>query len=928
MFQPEKELLWQATDQHERLDELISAAPERKEAPLRRDVRSLGMILGETLAEQVSPGFLEEVEKLRTAMVARRERATGNGGGDSTAGVDANNSDPSTSIEDGEVEQAVGKMAVSDAYRTAKAFALYFELINLAETNHRKRRKRAKQVSGKQEYLPGSFAGTLQRMKAAGLSVEAVAKALGQVQIVPVFTAHPTEVTRRTVLFKRHRIAEHLQAFDRLPLTEDAAREHQEAIAAEIASLWQTDEVRHRQPSVRDEIKMGLDLYPACLLNAVPAVYEEFTLAFIEVFGEAPALPDVIRFGSWIGGDRDGNPNVTPASTRDALRMAREVILHHYIEVVEELARVLSSSRQQVGVSRALEAAAARYAAEVPVRKQPWGPDEELYRGFLARVRERLWQALTEPPGEHAYKDAKEFAADLRLVRASLQENRGTRLAEGEVDPMLRKVDCFGFHLHTLDIRQHARVHAQALEEIGTDAHELKAPSAATLELMETLRLVAQLKREYPAAALPQYVISGATGADDVTAVVRLAELNGVQVKAQGDDPGLMPVPLFESIEDLRASPEQCRRLWSSPEYQPFLDSWGRNQEIMLGYSDSNKDGGMFTSTWEIYKAHRDLHAVARAGNVQLRLFHGRGGTVGRGGGPTHRAIVAQPAGAFSGHLRLTEQGEVLNWKYSDPLLAEWNLELMVAASLEAVVRPGRPDTSAEEKTWATAMEEMSQAAFRCYRENIADNAETLTYFHQATPVDGLEFARIGSRPSRRSQGGGLENLRAIPWVFGWMQSRHVVPGWFGVGHALEKFAAGGEGNVRLLTTMMTEFYLFQDMMRNVEMGMGKADFGIAHMYAGLVPDAELRERVYGRLQEEFERTKRMLLRVTGQKRLLEGNPVLDRSIRLRNPYVDPLSLIQVELLRRKRAGEDTPELKFALGATISGISAGLRNTG
>ncbi len=917
MSLPDKELLWKAPDQHERLDELIGEAPDRKEAPLRRDVRSLGTILGDTLAEQVSPKFLEEVEKIRTAMVARRERTS-----------DLQRDDVGNSIEDGEAERAVGKMNVADAYRTAKAFALYFELINLAETNHRKRRKRAKQVSGKQEYLPGSFAGTLRRMKAAGLSAATVVKALANVQIVPVFTAHPTEVTRRTVLFKRHRIGEHLELFDRLPLTEVAAREHQEAIAAEIASLWQTDEVRHRQPSVRDEIKMGLDLYPACLLNAVPAVYEEFSQAFLEVYGEAPPLPEVIRFGSWIGGDRDGNPNVTSASTRDALRMAREVILNHYIEVVEELARVLSSSRQQVGISKAFKLAAARYAAEVPVRKQPWGPEEELYRGFLARVRERLWQALAEPRGEHAYHHAEGFAADLRLIRASLQENRGERLAESEVDPLLRKVECFGFHLHTLDIRQHARIHAQALEEIGADAHELKAPAATTLELMETLRLVAQLKKEYPAAALPQYVISGATGADDVTAVVRMAELNGVTVKAHGDDPGLMPVPLFESIEDLRASPEQCRSLWTSPEYQPFLDSWGRNQEIMLGYSDSNKDGGMFTSTWEIYKAHRDLHAVARACKVELRLFHGRGGTVGRGGGPTHRAIVAQPVGAFSGHLRLTEQGEVLNWKYSDPLLAEWNLELMVAASLEAVVRPGRPDLSNEEKIWATAMEEMSQAAFRFYRENIADNAETLTYFHQATPVDGLEFARIGSRPSRRSQGGGLENLRAIPWVFGWMQSRHVVPGWFGVGHALEKFAAGGDANLRLLLTMMREFYLFQDMVRNVEMGMGKADFGIAHMYAGLVADTGLRERVYQRLQEEFDRTKRLLLQITGQKRLLEGNPVLDRSIRLRNPYVDPLSLIQVELLRRKRAGEDTPELKFALGATISGISAGLRNTG
>ncbi|HUS18788.1 MAG TPA: phosphoenolpyruvate carboxylase [Terriglobales bacterium] len=907
---PEKELLWSAPDQHERLKELVGEVADLKEAPLRRDVRSLGIILGKTLAEQVSQEFYEGVESLRAFMVARREQTSSSPDGGPMRGA----------------QLAVGQLSLPVAYRTAKAFALYFELINLAETNHRKRRKRAKQLSEEQAYLPGSFAGTLQRMKSAGVSAEAAVRALRQIEVVPVFTAHPTEVSRRTVLFKRHRLAEHLAAFDQLPLTEESAREHQEAIAAEIASLWQTDEVRHHQPSVRDEIKMGLDLYPLCLLNTVPAVYQEFQAAFGKVYGSVPELPTLIRFGSWIGGDRDGNPNVTPDTTRDALRMARQVVLQHYVEVVQQLMRVLSSSSKQVGVSAGFAETAHRYIEEIPVRKTPWGPEEELYRAFLARVRERLLAAAEHPPSQPAYKDAEEFAADLRLLRESLVENRGERLAEGDIDPLLRKVECFGFHLHTLDVRQHARIHAVAEKEISNSG--LAPPSPSTVELMDTLRTVARLKRDFPAVSIQQYVISGATGINDITSVVRLAELNGVKMKASGGDPGVMPVPLFESIEDLRASPEQCRQLWSLPEYQPFLDSWGRNQEIMLGYSDSNKDGGMLTSTWEIYKAHRDLHAVARECNVNLRLFHGRGGTVGRGGGPTHRAIVAQPVGAFSGHLRLTEQGEVLNWKYSDPLLAEWNLEVMVAASLEAIVRPGRPDRSAQEKIWTKAMEEMSGDAFKYYREHIADNADTITYFFAATPVDGLEFARIGSRPSRRAEGGGLSSLRAIPWVFGWMQSRHVVPGWFGVGHALEGFIGRSEENLQLLKEMMAEFYLFQDMIRNVEMGMGKADLGIAYLYASLVKDSALKERVYGMLREEFERTKTILLKITGQKSLLETNPVLDRSIRLRNPYVDPLSLIQVELLRRKRAGDESAELKFALGATISGISAGLRNTG
>jgi phosphoenolpyruvate carboxylase len=424
-------------------------------------------------------------------------------------------------------------------------------------------------------------------------------------------------------------------------------------------------------------------------------------------------------------------------------------------------------------------------------------------------------------------------------------------------------------------------------------------------------------------------VISETRSAADVLSLVWLAELNGVQVEASRDgvDPGLMPVPLFESIEDLRNATEICRTLWTNADYARLLDSWGRRQEVMLGYSDSNKDGGMFTSTWEIFKAHRGLHRVARDCRVKLTLFHGRGGTVGRGGGPTHHAIVAQPAGAFSGHMKITEQGEVMNWKYSDPVLAERNLELMIAASLEALSHDSRQNEKEEEK-WETAMETISADAFSFYREQVAGNPDVISYFEKATPVNELKHARIGSRPARRSERHGLDELRAIPWGFGWMQSRHVLPAWFGVGFALERFAASGAEQQRLLQNMMDEFPLFDDLIHNVEMGLAKADLSIAKLYAALVPDENLRERVYGLIVEEFERTKRMVLRLTGQTTLLEKNQVLARSIRLRNPYVDPLSLIQVELLRRKRAGEKDENLNYALAATINGIAAGLRNTG
>jgi phosphoenolpyruvate carboxylase len=368
-------------------------------------------------------------------------------------------------------------------------------------------------------------------------------------------------------------------------------------------------------------------------------------------------------------------------------------------------------------------------------------------------------------------------------------------------------------------------------------------------------------------------------------------------------------------------------KVWSHPGYRRLLDSWSGWQEVMLGYSDSNKEGGMLTSIWELYKAHRALHQAARRHEVKLRLFHGRGGTVGRGGGPTHAAILAQPAGDFSGQIRITEQGEVLNWKYSDPVLAEWNLEIMVAASLESLSRSSSAESKSDEH-WAGPMEQMSQDAFAFYRRNIAENSDVLTYFEQATPVNELEHAQIGSRPARRSHGRRLEDLRAIPWVFGWMQSRHALPAWFGVGYALERFANQGEEAERLLQDMVVNFPLFNDLIRNVELAMAKADFAVARVYASLVGDERLRQRVWTMIAEEFERTLRMLLLVKQQEKLLEKNRVLSRSIRLRNPYVDPMSLIQVDLLRRKHLGDNTEALNYALGATINGIAAGLHNTG
>jgi phosphoenolpyruvate carboxylase len=920
------EPLWIAKDQAKRLAELTAGTGDpEKETPLRRDVRSLGVLLGRVLVEQGGEGLLEKVEELRLLLIQQREEDPG------TAAAAKN------TLMD-QARDVIGKMELHDAYRVTKAFAIYFELTNLAETNHRKRRRRAAKLNTGQPPLAGSFRGTLLRMRDAGISAADALAALQKVKIVPVFTAHPTEVARRTVLMTRRRIAQHLENLDRLPLPEADAVELETLIMAEITSLWQTDEVRMKKPGVIDEVRMGLDHYPMTLFETLPKVYAEFADSFQAVYGadlRHDEIGEVIRFGSWIGGDRDGNPLLTPQSTADALEMARRVVLDFYLQEIARLIDQLSSSLRQTGCSSELRSALVAYQAIMGDESSlgKWISETELTRQFVDLVRIRLQYSRDESRNSRAYQSPDELLRDLELVRASLAENGGERLAELIVDPFVRTAKTFGFHLHTLDVRQHAKVHAAALAEIA--AAEAAQPGSGlavkaerTRDVIGTFRMVAKLKKLYPPEAIRLYVISGTESANDLFDWLKLAKLCGVPLAASGDDPGLMPVPLFESIDSLRDAGKIMRAVWTSPEYLPLLDSWNREQEVMLGYSDSNKDGGMITSTWELQKAHRQLHNVARECGVKLRLFHGRGGTVGRGGGPTHRAILAQPVGDFSGEIRITEQGEVLNWKYSDPVLAEWNLELMVAASLEALTRPsGR--TAHDDQKWAEAMEEISRDAFWFYRQHIAENPEVLEYFEQATPVNELVFARMGSRPARRTQSHELADLRAIPWVFGWMQSRHAVPAWFGVGYALDRYAAKSPEHVARLKEMMKSFTLFSDLVRNVEIAMAKADMEIAHLYATtLVANEKLRERVFGVLSEEFERTRRILLTVTGQDDLLQGNSVLAQSIRLRNPYVDPMSLIQVELLRRKRTGPPTDERDNALGATINGIAAGLHNTG
>jgi phosphoenolpyruvate carboxylase len=960
--------LWSPPNWPQRLAELQAPTGELKEAPLRRDVRSLGMLLGEVLREQAGASIYDAVEELRRTAINRRD-------------ADAESAPEAATESLNHALHLVESLTPTSAYHLARAFGFYFELINLAETNHRKRRRLSSQLEPNAQFPPkdppvqrGSLRGALRQLRLAGVSAEEARELLAHITITPVFTAHPTEVARRSVMFKRRRISDLLEQLDRIPVPNAQLEALEQDIVAEITALWQTDDVRNARPTVRDEIRMALDYYEASLFDTLPVLYSEVAAALAAEYNievSISELPQLINFGSWIGGDRDGNPFVTPAVTREALTLARALLMSHYRRRLQNVFDQLASSTKQVSVSPELSALVESYLSQLRAAGQTALENRfpfESVRLLIACIMIRLGSApqisvpLPAEPALEPYTRAADLLGDLNILRESLMRNRGRRLARMLIDPLLLEVRTYGLHLQTLDIRQHARVHSAAIAELteasgGSLENLPPALTPQSTEVVDTFRAIGDLKRTFPPESLPRYIISGATSAEDILNVIRLARLGGVRVEGSLDcedpDPGLQVVPLFESIEDLQNGPAVMHTLWSSAAYQPLLESWGRRQEVMLGYSDSNKDGGMIASTWEIWKAHRALHSVARESNVSLRLFHGRGGTVGRGGGPTHRAIFAQPMDSFTGELRITEQGEVLNWKYSDVVLAERNLELMIAASLDAIARPDAtlqrsargesepyiPTLTGEIlPAWESALDQLSATSYAFYREHIVDNPETFTYFEQATPVAELEHARIGSRPAKRTDASSakkrsMEDLRAIPWVFGWMQSRQLVPAYFGVGYALNAFAEAHPDNLAQLQTMARNFPLFIDIIRNVEMALAKADFAIAALYASLVVDEELRARVFTTLHAEFELTRRMVLAVLQQDALLQTNRVLEHSIRLRNPYVDPMSLIQVELLRRKRAATaaghpPSAELDRAITATINGISAGLRNTG
>ncbi|MEA2289747.1 MAG: phosphoenolpyruvate carboxylase [Solirubrobacteraceae bacterium] len=918
-----------------------AAAPAEIVPALRRDIRTLGALLGQTLVRQEGVELLELVEQVRTLMRSDREAAAG----------------------------VLSQLDTVSATRLVRAFTTYFYLVNVAEQVHRGRELAAIRAR------EGTWLSqAIDRIDAAGHTSGEVASDLRHVALRPVFTAHPTEAARRSVLTKIRRIASLLDEWDRVvdpdgvPVDRNAERRVRRRLEELVDLLWQTDELRVVRPNVLDEARNAVYYFDALHHDAVPHTLESLGEELARIGVELPVDARPLTFGSWIGGDRDGNPNVTPEATLDVLALQHEHAIRDALDLLDDLRRELSSSIRITGVTAELEASLAadleclpeldpRYArlnAEEPYRLKL-----TCIRQKLVNTRRRMIERRPHQPGRD-YRGTRELLADLTLVRDSLLAHRGELIARGTLERAMRTLSAFGLHLATMDIREHADAQHHAIGQLFDRLHEGERPYAALPRDERRALLAGELGSRRPLAPKPppldeagqrtyatftavatalerygpevieSFIVSMCRGADDVFAAVLLAREAGLVDLHEGVAQ-IGFVPLLETVEQLREADEIVAQLLSDPAYRRIVALRGNVQEVMLGYSDSNKEAGITTSQWEIHRAQRSLRDVARRFGVQLRLFHGRGGTIGRGGGPTHDAILAQPWGTLEGEIKLTEQGEVISDKYLVPSLARENLELALAAVVESAILHKRPRSSDEEVVrWSDAMETISVASSRRYRALI-DDPDLPAYYFASTPVELLAELHFGSRPSRRpDSGAGLEGLRAIPWVFGWTQSRQIVPGWFGVGSGLAAAQDAGLGDV--LREMLAKWQFFGNFLSNVAMTLAKTDMELAGHYVQRLVPPEL-HHLFDTIRAEHELTVAEILRVTGRSELLEEHPVLQRTLQVRNAYLAPLHYLQVALTERWRAGRDTgrqPDAAVAraLLLTVNGIAAGMRNTG
>jgi len=908
-----------------------------KDQVLRDDIRLLGRLLGDTVRAREGEAVFELVERIRRDSIRFRR--------DADHGARA------------ELEAALDRLSREDTLHVVRAFSYFSHLANLAEDQHHIRRSRAHLIAGSAP-REGSLAHAIDRAFDAGHDATTLADFFATARVVPVLTAHPTEVQRKSILNCQTAIARLLDQRDRMTLTPDERRDNDDALRRGVLTLWQTRMLRPAKLSVVDEVNNGLGYHDTTFLREVPRLHAavEDALAERDHTLAGRELPSFVQVGSWIGGDRDGNPYVTADMLDKALRMQCERVLDHYLAELEILASQLSLAALLVPVSDALTA-----LADASPDRSPHRSDEPYRRavaGIGARVqatRERLCGIPGATAAVEPYASPAALAADLDIVHRSLVAHGSAELAHGRLRHIRRAVSVFGFHLAPIDLRQNADVHERVVAELlevahpGTDylnldetgrigllldelatARPLNSPHYAyTAETASELAIFAMAReahRRYGPASVPNCIISKADGVSDLLEVALLLKEAGL-LDPRAGTLAVNVIPLFETIADLQASGPVMDRLLSLPAWQRLLDSRGRTQEVMLGYSDSNKDGGFLTSGWELYKAEIALVDVFRRHDVRLRLFHGRGGSVGRGGGPSYQAILAQPGGAVQGQIRLTEQGEVIGAKYGNPEVGRRNLEVLVAATLEATLLSG--NEAAPRADFLAAMDELSDAAFRSYRALVYETDGFETYFRESTIVDEIAQLNIGSRPASRKKSFAIEDLRAIPWVFSWSQCRLMLPGWFGFGAAVDAYVSrhGAAGRERL-RAMHREWPFFATLLSNMDMVLAKSDIAIASRYAGLVRDAALREAIFPRIRAEHEATVSALLKITVQRELLDGNPLLKRSIRNRFPYLDPLNHVQVELLRRHREDADDERIRRGIHLSINGIAAGLRNSG
>jgi len=905
-----------------------------KDLPLWEDIRLLGRILGDTIRAQEGEEAFGLVEAIRrTALRFHRDEQQ----------------DASKELQD-----ALTGLAADRVVPTILAFSYFSHLANIAEDQHRLRRTRAHARAGSAP-REGTIAHALAAVKAAGLDGAALRSFFAGTLVVPVLTAHPTEVRRRSIIDCELEIAALMEARDRQRLTpaEEAASE--EALRRAVLTLWQTSLLRRHRLMVTDEVLNGLSFFQHTFLRELPRFYAalEDALAAHDPSLADYEVPSFLRIGSWIGGDRDGNPFVTADALRQAFRLQSDTVLAFYGEELRALGRELSLSGRLVAVSEDLQ-----LLSEASPDTSAHRSDEP-YRRAVATIAARLTATAAQLRGGAGrqaaapYPDAAAFLADLNVVDRSLRANGSALLARGRLRALRRAVATFGFFLTAIDLRQNADVHERTLAELferaapGTgygqlgeaarrrllpaelgSARPLASPhvtySEATAAELAVLAEAAAAHRQFGADCVPNYVISKAAAVSDLLEVAVLLKEVGLLQPGEARL-AVNIVPLFETICDLRACASILDECLSLPEYRALVASRGDVQEVMLGYSDSNKDGGFLTSGWELYQAEVALLAVCRKHGVRLRLFHGRGGTVGRGGGPSYQAILAQPPGSVGGAIRVTEQGEVIAAKYSNPELGRRNLEVFAAATLETTLVDGAGEPSPAD---LAAMAEMSATAYSAYRALVYETPGFEDYFWSSTVIGEIAKLNIGSRPASRTNSRRIEDLRAIPWVFGWAQCRLMLPGWYGFGSAAEAFRRDHADGLQRLRDMYRTWPFFRALLSNMDMVLAKSDLGIASRYAELVSDAALRDAIFPRIRAEWQRAVDALLAIMEQGTLLERNPLLARSIRNRFPYIDPLNHLQVELLKRHRAGDADHRVVEGIHLSINGIAAGLRNSG